>query len=333
MPSKNTGMEAEWNHKIFTVTEAGFDALALDVFRFQYANNEVYHAFSDAVGCHPDEVDCTEKIPFLPVRFFKSHRVVTTQFEPEAIFESSGTTGMINSRHYIKDLALYEESFLKGFELVYGPASDWCILGLLPAYLERKGSSLVYMVEKLIGLSQHAMSGFYLNEYEQLITLLAELEKRKQKTLLVGVTFALLDLAEKISMPLQHTVIMETGGMKGRRREMIRDEVHYQLKNAFSAEVIYSEYGMTELLSQAYSKGDGIFNCPPWMKIILRDDEDPFLLKRQGSGTINVIDLANIWSCSFIATDDAGRIRPDNSFEVLGRIDGSDLRGCSLLTV
>lgn len=333
MLPKNAVMAGEWNHKIFTVTEAGFDALALEVFRFQYANNNVYHAFADAVGCRPNMVDCIEKIPFLPVRFFKSHRVVTTQFEPQIIFESSGTTGMVNSHHYVKDLALYEESFLRAFGHFYGSVSDWCILGLLPSYLERKNSSLVYMVEKLIGLSQHAMSGFYLNEYEQLITLLAELEKRKQKTLLIGVTFALLDLAEKISMPLQYTVIMETGGMKGRRREMIRNEVHDQLKKAFSAEVIHSEYGMTELLSQAYSKGDGIFNCPPWMKIILRDDEDPFLLKRQGSGTINVIDLANIWTCSFIATDDAGRIRPDDSFEVLGRIDGSDLRGCSLLAV
>jgi phenylacetate-coenzyme A ligase PaaK-like adenylate-forming protein len=326
-------MKAEWNHKIFNVTEAGFDALALEIFRFQYANNELYHAFADAVGCPPGKVDCMGKIPFLPVRFFKSHRVVTTLFEPIAVFESSGTTGIVNSHHYVKDLAMYEESFLKGFERAYGPVSDWCIVGLLPSYVERKGSSLVYMVEKLISLSHHVRSGFYLNDYEQLIAVLLELETSKQKTLLVGVTFALLDLTEKINMPLQYTVILETGGMKGRRREMIRNEVHDQLKKAFSAEVIHSEYGMTELLSQAYSKGNGIFNCPPWMKIILRDDEDPFLLKRQGSGTINVIDLANIWSCSFLATDDAGRIRPDGSFEVLGRIDGSDLRGCSLLTV
>lgn len=333
MLPKNAGMAGEWNHKIFIVTEADFDALALDIFRFQYAHNDIYRSFTDAVGCRPASVDCIEKIPFLPVRFFKSHRVVTTQFDPKAVFESSGTTGMINSRHYIKDLALYEESFLKGFELFYGPVSDWCILGLLPSYLERKGSSLVYMVEKLIAGSQHSDSGFYLHNDEQLIALLSELEKRKQKTLLIGVTFALLDLTEKMSMPLAHTVIMETGGMKGRRREMIRVEVHEQLMKAFSSTAIHSEYGMTELLSQAYSKGDGVFSCPPWMKILLRDDEDPFLLTRKGSGTINVIDLANIWSCSFIATDDAGRITNDGNFEVLGRVDGSDLRGCSLLTV
>jgi phenylacetate-coenzyme A ligase PaaK-like adenylate-forming protein len=326
-------MPGEWNHKVFSVTEADFNNLALEVFRFQYASNNVYHAFVNAVGCRPGGVDNIEKIPFLPVRFFKTHPVMTTNFEPEAIFESSGTTGMVNSRHLIKELSFYEESFLRGFELFYGPVSGWCILGLLPSYLERGGSSLVYMVDKLISTSQHPDSGFYLHNDEQLITVLADLERRKQKTLLIGVTFALLDLAEKINIPLQHTIIMETGGMKGRRREMIREEVHEQLKKAFSAKAIHSEYGMTELLSQAYSQGDGIFNCPPWMKILLRDDEDPFLLTQQGSGTINVIDLANIWSCSFIATDDAGRIKSDECFEVLGRVDGSDLRGCSLLTV
>lgn len=323
----------QWNHKIFSVTDDNFNALALEVFRFQYARNDVYQAFVKAIGCDYDKVDRLEKIPFLPVRFFKSHKVITTQFEPEAVFESSGTTGMINSRHYVKDLALYQESFLMGFEHFYGSVKDWCIIGLLPSYLERKGSSLVYMVNELINLSRHPMSGFYLHEYDQLASVLTELEKSRQKTLLIGVTFALLELAEQISMPLAHTFIMETGGMKGRRREMIREEVHEQLMKAFSTVAIHSEYGMTELLSQAYSSGEGIFECPPWMKIILRDDEDPFRLIRYGSGTINVIDLANIWSCSFIATDDAGRIKNDGNFEVLGRVDGSDLRGCSLLTV
>lgn len=333
MLSKNAGMEGEWNHKIFTVKEAGFDDLALEIFRFQYANNNIYRSFTDAVGCSPKAVDCIEKIPFLPVRFYKSHQVITTQFEPEAVFESSGTTGMINSRHYVKELALYQESFLKGFELFYGQVSDWCIIGMLPSYLERKGSSLVYMVNELINLSRHPMSGFYLDEYDQLAAVLTELEKRRQKTLLIGVTFALLDLAEKMSMPLEHTLIMETGGMKGRRKEMIREEVHEQLMKSFSTVAIHSEYGMTELLSQAYSQVNGLFNSPPWMKILLRDDEDPFRLIRQGSGTINVIDLANIWSCSFIATDDAGRIKNNDGFEVLGRVDSSDLRGCSLLVV
>lgn len=326
-------MRDEWNHKIFSVTDDNFNALALEIFRFQYARNDVYQAFVNAIGCDYDKVDRLEKIPFLPVRFFKSHKVVTTQFEPEAVFESSGTTGMINSRHYVKDLALYQESFLMGFEHFYGPVKDWCIIGLLPSYLERKGSSLVYMVNELINLSRHPMSGFYLHEYDQLAAVLTELEKSRQKTLLIGVTFALLDLAEQISMPLQHTLLMETGGMKGRRKEMIRQEVHDRLEKAFLLKAIHSEYGMTELLSQAYSPGEGIFKCPPWMKVLLRDDEDPFLLTRKGSGTINVIDLANIWSCSFIATDDAGRITNDGSFEVLGRVDGSDLRGCSLLMV
>jgi len=326
-------MKDEWNHKIFSVTDDNFDALALEIFRFQYARNDVYQAFVNAIGCDYDGVDRLEKIPFLPVRFFKSHKVVTTQFVPQAVFESSGTTGMINSRHYVKDLSLYQESFLMGFEHFYGPVKDWCIIGLLPSYLERKGSSLVYMVNELINLSRHPMSGFYLDEYDQLAAVLTELEKSRQKTLLIGVTFALLDLAEQISMPLQYTLLMETGGMKGRRREMIRQEVHDRLEDAFLLNAIHSEYGMTELLSQAYSPGEGIFKCPPWMKVLLRDDEDPFLLTRKGSGTINVIDLANIWSCSLIATDDAGRITNDGSFEVLGRVDGSDLRGCSLLAV
>ncbi|MGB3091567.1 MAG: acyl transferase, partial [Chitinophagaceae bacterium] len=249
------------------------------------------------------------------------------------VFESSGTTGSINSKHQVKDLSLYEESFTRGFELFYGAVSEWCVIGLLPSYLERKNSSLVYMVEKLIQLSGHSQSGFYLHEFDRLYETLAALEKKQQKTLLIGVTFALLDFAEKYSLPLQHTVVMETGGMKGRRKEMIRQEVHQLLKTAFQLPVIQAEYGMTELLSQAYSKVDGIFSSPPWMKILVRDEEDPFIVKRTGSGTINVIDLANFYSCSFIATDDVGKVHADGSFEVLGRIDGSDLRGCSLMVI
>jgi hypothetical protein len=216
--------------------------------------------------------------------------------------------------------------------LFYGPINEWCILGLLPSYLERKNSSLVYMVNRLIELSEHPQSDFYLYEYEKLFAVINELEKRGQKTLLIGVTFALLEFAEKFSLPLKHTTIMETGGMKGRREELVREEVHKILKRSFRVSAIHSEYGMTELLSQAYSKGDGIFYCPPWMKTIIRDEEDPFKIKN-GSGILNVIDLANIYSCSFIATDDLGKIYPDGSFEVLGRIDNSDIRGCSLLYV
>jgi len=326
-------MPDQWNHKVFGVSEDNFPVLALEIFAFQSAFNPVYKEYLEALRVDPSSISSIEQIPFLPVRFFKTRAVQTTSFEPVTVFESSGTTGSVNSRHRIRDLSLYEESFGKGFELFYGPVKEWCIIGLLPSYLERKNSSLVYMVDKLIRLSGHTQSGFYLNEYAQLFSVLAELEKRKQKTLLIGVTFALLDFAEQYPLALKHTVIMETGGMKGRREEMIRAEVHDRLTTAFHLPAIHSEYGMTELLSQAYSKGEGVFSCPPWMKLLARDEEDPFVVKQEGKGTLNIIDLANIYSCSFIATDDAGQLFPDGSFEVLGRIDGSDLRGCSLMVV
>ena len=326
-------MQNQWNHKVFNVEKEGFEALALEIFRFQYQNNLVYRTYVDALIHDITTIDAVNKIPFLPVSFFKSQNVVTTNFEPEKVFESSGTTSSVNSRHFVKDLSLYEESFLKSFELFYGSIKDYCILGLLPSYLERDNSSLVYMVNELIKQSDNPQSGFYLDEYQKLAFVIIELEKKQQKTLLIGVTFALLDFAEQFPMTLQYTTILETGGMKGRRKEMIREELHAVLQNASKAPSIHSEYGMTELLSQAYSKGDGIFSTPPWMKILVRDEEDPLLVKKTGSGIINVIDLANIYSCSFIATDDAGKIYDDNSFEVLGRVDGSDLRGCSLLTV
>jgi phenylacetate-coenzyme A ligase PaaK-like adenylate-forming protein len=347
-------MESQWNHKIFTVNDQGFEPLALEVFRFQYHNNPVYHEYVNALQVNVQEVRSVVQIPFLPIRFFKSHAVKATVFEPVAIFESSGTTGTVNSRYFVKDIRLYTDSFTKGFELFYGPVNDYCIIGLLPSYLERENSSLVYMVNELIGQSQHPRSGFYLQEHDELYSLLQSLEKKKQKALLIGVTFALLDFAEKYSLPLAHTVIMETGGMKGRREEMIRQEVHDVLQKAFDVPVIHSEYGMTELLSQAYSKGKGVFQCPPWMKILVRDDEDPLSVagcqlsgagdhsvisvtahstQFTAQGAVNVIDLANIYSCSFIATDDAGRLYADGSFEVLGRIDNSDLRGCSLMAL
>lgn len=333
-------MPEQWNHKIFRVIEDSFNTLAIEVFRFQYKNNPVYQEYINTLHIKPGTVNSVEKIPFLPIRFFKSHQVVSGKFEPETLFESSGTSGMVNSRHHIKDLSLYEESFTKGFEAFYGSIKDWCIIGLLPSYSERTNSSLVYMTEKIIQISEHPQSGFYLNEHEKLFSVLSVLEKQNQKTLLLGVTFALLDFAEKFSLPLRHTLIMETGGMKGRREEMIREEVHAILKKSFSMDKIHSEYGMTELLSQAWSKGDGIFNTSPWMKILIRDEEDPFLVSEPKyqtitpvNGVINIIDLANIHSCSFIATDDIGKLYPDGSFEVLGRLTGSDLRGCSLLLV
>ena len=333
-------MQNEWYDKIFKISKKNFDILALEIFRFQYDNNPVYKNYTDALKLNPALIKSVEQIPFLPVRFFKSHEIKTTSFNPRVIFESSGTTGSINSRHLIKDLSLYEESFIKGFEFFYGPVKNYCIIGLLPSYHERKNSSLIYMVEKLIQLSQHPQSGFYLNEDEKLIAVLNELESQHQRTLFIGVTFALLDLAEIFSMNLKHIIIMETGGMKGRREEMIRPQVHAILQNAFNVSAIQSEYGMTELLSQAYSKGEGIFHCPPWMKVLVRDDEDPLEIRipysgsiAYVSGAINIIDLANIYSCSFIATDDVGKIYNDGSFEVLGRMDNSDLRGCSLLYI
>jgi phenylacetate-coenzyme A ligase PaaK-like adenylate-forming protein len=329
-------MPEQWNDKVFGVSEEHFEALALRVFRFQYKENPLYKAYTDALQVDPVDVDRLDKIPFLPIGFFKSHSVQTTSFEPQAIFESSGTTGSINSRHLIKDLSLYEESFTKGFEHFYGPVKNYCVIGLLPSYLERKNASLVYMVDKLIAGSEHPQSDFYLDEYEKLFTVVNELERRQQKTLLMGVTFALLDLAEKFPMSLKCTTVMETGGMKGRRVEMIREEVHEILRKGFCVSTIHSEYGMTELLSQAYSKGGGIFHCPPWMKVMIRDEEDPFFVQSAEStkaGIINIIDLANIYSCSFIATDDGGVLYPDGSFEALGRMDNSDLRGCSLMVI
>lgn len=318
--------------KIFGVNEQEFEELALEIFRFQYANNPVYAAYVNSLGKSPLQITHINEIPFLPVRFFKTHEIKTTEFSPELVFESSGTTGSINSHHLVKDASLYWESFNKAFQNFYGNISEWCILGLLPSYLERNNSSLVYMVEHLIAQSECEESGFYLDDFEKLANTLRQLESRRCKTLLIGVTFALLDFAERFPMPLHHTVIMETGGMKGRKEEMIREEVHQILKTAFQLRAIHSEYGMTELLSQAYSKGEGRFYTPAWMKVLVRDEEDPFLVKANGSGIINIIDLANLYSCSFIATDDAGRLNADGSFEVLGRVDGSDLRGCSLLT-
>ena len=314
-----------------------FERVALQTFGFQYRENRVYKSFVDALKIDPQTISHITSIPFLPVQFFKSHTITTTDFTPEAFFESSGTTQTINSRHYIRDLSIYTESFSKTFEQFYGNPAGWCIIGLLPAYLERNHSSLVAMVDELIRQTNHADSGFYLYEQERLAATLQRLEQQQKKTLLIGVTFALLDFAEKFPMPLRHTTVMETGGMKGRRHEMTREEVHGILKNAFGLDNIHSEYGMTELLSQAYSKGNGRFYCPPWMKVLVRDTEDPLhISKEEGAplaGALNIIDLANIYSCSFIAVEDAGKLYPDGSFEVLGRIDNSDIRGCSLLAV
>jgi phenylacetate-coenzyme A ligase PaaK-like adenylate-forming protein len=326
-------VESQWEHKIFEQAGYNFEGLALEIFRFQYAHNPLYRAYADALKRNPEKVGCLADIPFLPIRFFKTHSVTTTSFSPELVFESSGTTSTVSSRHFVKSASLYRESFTRCFELFYGPVSNWQITGLLPSYLERGNSSLVYMTDRLIKLSGKKNAGFYLNNIDELAALLYRAEKEKQPTLLLGATFGLLNFAERHSMKLQHTTIMETGGMKGRRKEMVRAEVHEKLKAAFGLGVIHSEYGMTELLSQAYSKGEGIFACPPWMKALVRDEEDPLNILGEGRGGINIIDLANLYSCCFIATDDAGVLRPDGQFEILGRLDGSDLRGCSLLTI
>jgi hypothetical protein len=323
----------EFVNNIFSVTPEKFSQQALQIFLEQYKSNTVYRNWVDALHIQPGSVHTIEQIPYLPVSFFKTHKVVTGNFKPQVIFESSGTTQTINSQHLVRDIEVYKQSFIKGFEHFYGNVDDWCIIGLLPSYLERSGSSLVMMVDELIKLSPHEESGFYLYDLEKLGDTLHQLESRQQKTLLIGVTFALLDFAERFGMKLRHTEIMETGGMKGRRKEMIRQEVHEILTQRLGVEKIQSEYGMTELLSQAYSLGEGIFKTVPWMKVLIRDEDDPLTIKQKGRGLINVIDLANVYSCSFIATEDVGTLYEDGSFEVLGRFDNSDIRGCSLMVV
>ena len=325
-------MICELEDKIFDVQKHGFEQLALEVFQLQASENRLYRSFIQALEIDAGRVSNVASIPFLPVSFFKNHDVVTGSFVPEVVFESSGTTQTGNSRHLVKSADLYRRSFINAFELFYGSPESSCIIGLLPSYLERQNSSLVMMVNDLVNLSKHAESGFYLNELEKLAKVLQKNEASKQKTLLIGVTFALVDFAEQYKFPLKHTTVMETGGMKGRRKEITRVEVHEILKDAWQLNSVHSEYGMTELLSQAYSSGDGLFRCPPWMKIILRDEDDPLTVKvSTTSGLINVIDLANIHSCAFIATDDIGKLYTDGTFEVIGRMDSSDVRGCSLM--
>lgn len=311
--------------------EKQFAEIALDVFRYQFLTNEVYQHFCSALGRNPKNVHQPEEIPFLPIQFFKNREVKSGDFEPETVFTSSGTTGASTSRHFVKELAVYHQSFANCFRLFYGKVQDACILGLLPSYLERTGSSLVYMVDALIKESGDDRSGFYLNNYEALQQKLLQLETNGRTTILFGVTYALLDFAEKFPLPLRHTTIIETGGMKGRKQEMSKPELYAVLRKAFSTDEIHAEYGMTELLSQAYAV-NGFYKTPPWMKIFLRDETDPLSLGKN-TGAINVIDLANLHSCSFIATDDLGRMHADGRFEVLGRMDNADIRGCSQLVL
>jgi hypothetical protein len=311
----------------------GFNEKAMQIFQYQYVENNVYRVWNDIIKPDIASISSLINIPFLPISFFKTHKVVCGVFEPEYIFESSGTAKSVISRHYVKDAVLYKNSFELAFNIFYGEVKEWCIIGLLPSYLERKNSSLIVMANELIKQSGNANSGFYLYDFDKLKDVLLQLEKKKQKTLLIGVSFALLDFAEQYPMHLEYTTVMETGGMKGRRKELTRQELHTILCNNWGIDKVHSEYGMTELLSQAYSKGEGKFYCPPWMKVLVRDEEDPLLVKETGRGVLNIIDLANVYSCSFIATDDVGNVFEDGSFEVLGRMDNSDIRGCSLMVV
>ena len=320
---------------IFNISsQKQFEKIALKVFRFQYENNAVYRQFCEFLKVEKGSVKSVQQIPFLPIQFFKSHEVLSDEKPVQELFTSSGTTGMITSRHLVTDISLYEESYRKAFSEFYGNIEDYAVLALLPSYLERQGSSLIYMVEDLIKLSNNPNSGFYLHNHDDLIEKLIELEKQGQNVILIGVTYALLDLIEKRNFNFNNTIIMETGGMKGKRKEMIREELHQQLCEGFGVSAIHSDYGMTELLSQAYSLGDGLFECPSLMNILIRDTEDALTYVDSGkTGGINVIDLANINSCSFIATQDLGKKYPNNSFEVLGRFDHSDIRGCNLMVL
>lgn len=320
---------------IFTISsQKQFEKIALKVFRYQHENNKVYREFCDFLNTDVQKVKSLGKIPFLPIQFFKSHDVVSTTDTIQETFTSSGTTGMITSKHLVTDVSLYEQSYRLAFSEFYGNIEDYAVLALLPSYLERSGSSLIYMVKDLIESSNNEHSGFYLHNYDKLIAKLIELDSAGQNVILIGVTYALLDLIEKQNFQLKNTIIMETGGMKGKRKEIIREELHAILCNGFGVKSIHSEYGMTELLSQAYSLGNGIFECPSWMQILVRDPEDALTYVSHGkTGGINVIDLANINSCSFIATQDLGKKYNNNSFEVLGRFDNSDIRGCNLMVI
>jgi len=321
-------------NRIFNIKDQDdFQEIALKIFNYQADNNRVYRDFINLLRTNPGSVSSLAKIPFLPAGFFKDHKIITGDLPEVLVFESSGTSGVSASKHYVVDPEIYKESFLRAFTLLYGAPEDYFIAALLPSYTERKNSSLVFMMDDIIKRSAYPGSGFYRDNISELLFQIKTAGSRKRKILLMGVSFALLDLAERYHPDLSGAIVMETGGMKGMRKEVTRWEMHSVLKKNFNVKNIHSEYGMTELLSQAYSKGDGIFYPPPWMMILIRDPQDPLsIITESGkTGGINVIDLANIHSCSFIATDDLGKIHEDGGFEVLGRLDNSDIRGCNLM--
>jgi hypothetical protein len=317
--------------EVFNVSDSHFDAWAWQIFQFQYVNNPVYKAYIE-IRRRGAAVQGLGDVPFLPVEFFKTHAVRAFDGRAQRIFTSSGTTGRVTSRHAVASLGLYRQSFTQCFERFYGPAQQYAFLCLLPGYLERRGSSLIYMAQQLIRQSGCEDSGFYLRANEALLTILRKREAAGQKSILLGVSFALLDFAENHPLRLEHTIVMETGGMKGRRKEITRAELANRLTAAFEVPTIHSEYGMTELLSQAYAQVDGRYRCPPWMRVQVRAQDDPGALSATGTGLLCITDLANVYSCAFLQTADLGTVYADGSFEVLGRIDNSDIRGCSLLT-
>lgn len=327
-------MTDDLRNEIFRIKDPeSFKETAIKIFRYQVQNNKVYSEYVSLLGRSVHDAETPDEIPFLPAELFKTRKILSDGISFELVFESSRTTGMRSSMHYIHDPGLYKESFLRSFRMFYGDPSDYFIAALLPSYSERKNSSLIYMVNTLVGLGASHGSRFYHGMPENLFSDLKNALSSGIKTLLIGVSFALLDFAEKYSGDLSGCIVMETGGMKGRRREMTRNELHEFLKKRFNLENIHSEYGMTELLSQAYSSGNGVFYCPPWMKILIRDPNDPLSVSSAPgrTGGINIIDLANLYSCSFIATGDLGKLHEDGGFEVLGRFDSSDIRGCNLL--
>lgn len=320
---------------IFSIaSSADFERVAWEIFQYQFENNTIYRSYCDLLYKHPSDINSIIDIPFLPIEFFKSRKVISGSPKIQKIFRSSGTTDVIRSQHHVADLQLYQNSGRKGFETFFGPLNNYAVLALLPSYSERNDASLVSMVEDWMSQSRHPANGFYLNNLKELTEVIAKLEATQQPTVLIGVTFALLDLAEQFPQPLKYTTLMETGGMKGKRKELIRKELHDIMTKAFEVDQISSEYGMTELMSQAYSKGNGLFHCPPWMKVLVREQEDPLQIARPGAtGGLNIIDLANLHTCSFLATHDLGRLHSNQSFEVLGRFDNSEVRGCNLMVI
>lgn len=326
-------MEFKDKSRLFSVSDKqSFEALSIEIFNYQVQNNEVYGRFVANLGIDIPSIKEHKDIPYLPIEFFKSREILCGNSSAEAVFTSSGTSGMVQSQHFVTDVSIYVDSYRKAFELFYGDIQDYALLALLPSYQEREGSSLIYMVDDLIKLSNHPKSGYFLYDQQSLKNTLEELKSSKTLTILIGVTYALLDFVESQQIEFPELIVMETGGMKGKRKEILRAELHELLCTGFGVKSIHSEYGMTELLSQAYSKGNGIFNAPPWMKVIVRDTNDPLsLLNHEQTGGINITDFANINSCSFIATQDLGRTFSDGSFEILGRFDNSDIRGCNLL--